>query len=191
MPVRYFVFLYPENRQIQELLDLAIYVLNPAEKWQAHITLAGPYNTARTLPRRLEFVRKVSLLGAGQFRSEYQNTVFLSVGAQDLRDFWHKPDYPFNPHLTVYNGDDSVLADRLYETLFEARMYFKFFVSRVHIVKAIKGQETLDLVSSLNLGALPELKNLTIQDIRQFSADQRILYAAEALKRAKYESSKL
>lgn len=189
MSKRYFVFLYPDDSHMQELLDLAIFVLNPSEKLQAHVTLAGPYTDRRRLPRNTLFSKKVSLFGVGQFRSEHQNTVFLHIGAKDLRDFWDKPDYPrFNPHLTLYDGSNSELSNRLYEILFEIRMYLHFFVSNLSIVSTQRGQGSWDLLSKVNLDIYPKFKGISIQNIIEFSIDERIFHGTEILKRAKYYS---
>ncbi len=188
---RYFVFLYPEDPIIQKLLDLAIFVFNPKEKQSAHVTLAGPYASARSLPRATSYVRKISLLGVGQFRSEWQNTVFIHVDASGLHNFWHKPDYPFNPHLTLYDGDDSTFATRLYERLHEIRLFLIFHVTRVHIVEIMKGQGSMSLLQSLDLNCAPEIKGLTIQEIIDFSPEQRLIMGGDILARAKYESTKL
>ena len=191
MDIRYFVFLYPEDSVVRELLDLAIFLLNPLEKWRAHVTLAGPFASRRSLPRSTEFRRKVSLIGVGQFRSEHQNTIFLSVGAKDLEDFWNKPDYPFTPHLTIYDGPNSSVADALFEVLKEARMYFKFFVHEVQIVKTVRGQGGMDLLTHLKPGALPSLKGKTTDELRKLSDAERMFFAVECLKRAKSESQRL
>ena len=191
MDFRYFIFLYPEDRAIQELLDLAVFLMNPDEKWRAHVTLAGPFGSARHLPRKTEFRRKVSIAGVGQFRSESQNTIFLTIGARDLEDFWNKPDYPFNPHLTIYDGPDSATADTLYVVLKEARMFFKFFVSKVHVVKSIRGQGSMELISHVVPGALPQLRNKTPNELRKLSGGERLLLTVECLKRAKAQSREL
>lgn len=182
---RYFLFLFPEETRVQELLDLAIYVLNPDEKWQAHVTLAGPYTDPRRLPNETEFHRKISTLGVGEFRSEVQNTIFLEIKAKDLEEFWDKPDFPFRPHLTIYDGNDAELANRLYERLFEIRMFFSFHVSRIYVVSSVKGQSSLDLISKVNMSAIPELRGIDISAARRFSIDEKLFYATAALRRAK------
>lgn len=165
--------------------------MNPKEKLRAHVTLAGPYPSTRSLPRETSYVRKISLLGVGQFRSDWQNTVFIHVGASDLQTFWDKPDFPYNPHLTLYDGTDGIFATRLYEKLYETRLYLKFHVSRVFIVESIKGQGSMELLQSLDFGIAPELRGLSIDDIRALTVDERLILGTELLLRAKYESSRL
>jgi hypothetical protein len=188
---RYFLFLYPEEPPIRKLLDLAIFVLNPKEKHAAHVTLAGPYQSLRNVPRDTTFIRKVSLLGVGQFRSDWQNTVFLHVGAEDLRLFWDKPDFPYNPHLTLYDGEDGEFATRLYERLHQTRLFLKFHVSRVHVVEVIKGQGSMSLLQSLDFDVAPEMKGMSVTDVRALSPEERLLLGSDILARAKYESNRL
>jgi hypothetical protein len=183
---RHFAFLYPDDKVLRELLDLAIFVLNPAEKLSAHITVAGPFEDSKDLPQQTVFLRKVCVFGVGSFKSETQNTVTLKVDARDLDAIWDKPDFPYNPHLTLYDGNDQELADRLYEVLFQERLYFCFFVSKVVHVTLIKGQGSWELMSGVNFTLLPELRGQSLSDIKNFTTEQRILVAVEALKRAKY-----
>lgn len=183
---RHFAFLYPNDAHLQQLLDLAIFILNPAEKLSAHITVAGPFSDPRQLPDVAAFHAKICGLGVDRFTSTHQNTIFIKVDAQELHSVWKKPDFPYNPHITLYDGDDWELADRLYETLFQQRMFFCFFVSQVTHVALVKGQGSWDLLSRVNLSLIPELRGKSADDVKRFSIDERILCATEALKRAKY-----
>lgn len=188
---RHFAFLYPDDEGLQDLLDLAIFILNPKEKLSAHITVAGPFNDPRRLPEESTFFTKICGMGVDRFTSSHQNTIFIKVDADDLRAIWNKPDFPYNPHLTLYDGDDWELADRLYEILYEQRMYFCFIVSRVTHIALIKGQGSWDLLSRAKLSLLPELRGKTTDDVKRFTIDERLFYAVEALKRAKYRALRL
>ena len=33
------------------------------------------------------------------------------------KKIWNKPEYPFNPHVTVYDGDSATFASELYDVL--------------------------------------------------------------------------
>jgi hypothetical protein len=188
---RHFAFLYPDDHGLQELLDLAIFVLNPAEKLSAHITVAGPFSDPKSLSPDTDFFNKICVFGVDRFRSSHQNTILLKVDADDLKQIWDKPDFPFNPHLTIYDGDDWELADRLYEALFQLRLFFCFYVSRVTHVSLVKGQGSWNLLSSVNLSLVPELKGRSAADIKELGCEERILLAVEALKRAKYRAHRL
>ena len=185
---RHFAFLYPDDEGLQDLLDLAIFILNPKEKLSAHITVAGPFNDPRRLPDETAFFTKICSMGVDRFTSSHQNTIFIRIDADDLRQIWNKPDFPYNPHLTLYDGDDWELADRLYENLHEQRMFFCFYVSRVTHVALVKGQGSWDLLSRAKLSLLPDLKGKTAEDVKRFSIHERLYYAGEALRRAKYRA---
>jgi hypothetical protein len=188
---RHFAFLYPDDQRLQELLDLAIFILNPAEKLSAHITVAGPFSDQRSLPEEWSFVAKICGLGVDRFTSSHQNTIFIKVDAHEMKEVWNKPDFPYNPHLTLYDGDDWELADRLYDTLFQQRLFFCFYVSRLSHVALVKGQGSWDLLSKVNLSHLPELKGKTPDYIKNLIVEERIVLAVEALKRAKYHAHRV
>lgn len=185
--LRYFIYLYIEDDKLQSLLDLAIFILNPLEKWPAHITVAGPYENRRTIPTDLELGKKVTAFGAGQFRSDTQNTVYLSVIA-DLEKHWDKPDYGYTPHLTLYDGDDSILASRFYERLFETRVYITFHVSRLHVIEAIRGQASLALFSNLKTEWMPDLKGKDLLYFKSMPREERIERAIFLLRKSKAQS---
>lgn len=182
-PDRYFVFLYVEDAFLSNMLNAAIFALDPSERWPAHVTLAGPFNSRRAVPRKLDFARRVSVIGVNQFRSDKQNTVHFRVGAQGMRDVWKKPDYPFNPHLTLYNGSNHGLGDELYSQLCLLRPIFKFDVTMLNIVTSV-AQRNFDLLSTIDLDFSPKLRGMRLEDLRQLNDDERIDVAVESVKRA-------
>lgn len=182
--MRYFVFLYIDDGKIGSLLNTAIAVLNPRAKWPAHITVSGPFSSRRKLPRRLEYRRPVVVYGVGQFRSDTQNTVFLRVGAEGLRDISFKEDYDFNPHITLYDGVDHQLGDALYQELEESFAFSSFYVSDLAHVEAGRDQRDMDfLLHHLDeelLGAL----NVTAGSFDEFSIEERVRLASRAVREA-------
>lgn len=143
---RYFAFLFVEDAAVSRLLTSAIYVLNPRAKWPAHVTVSGPYNSLRNVPRKLEYQRRVLVTGAGHFRSEQQNTVYLRVGTFDLREISNKSDYEYNPHITLYDGLDHDLGDSLYSKLGSMFPFMKFDVSKLEIVATGAKQANFNLI---------------------------------------------
>lgn len=188
--MRYFVFLTLEDKILQNFLNIAIYALNPFEKWDAHITLAGPFSSSKNLPKDLEFNQKISILGAGQFRSNRQNTVHLKVGATDLKSVWNKPDYPYNPHLTIYDGDDHELGDDLYIEINKIRPFMKFYVSKLTVVSSIKGQGKFTFLPDLDFTALFSTVRFSEHDLFNLTKNEKISIAAEAILKAKSYSMK-
>jgi len=183
--MRYFVFLKVEDKILANLLNIAIFSLNPTEKWDAHITVAGPFSSERNLPKNREYKRKVSVFGPGFFSGSRQSTVFLKVGTFDLRDVWIKPDYPFNPHLTLYDGDDTKLAEKLLNRLHSSSMFMKFYVSRLEVVQSLKGQMDLfPMRKNLDLNATFLTHGMDFDDLLELQALDRIEIAMEALHKA-------
>ena len=183
--MRYFVFLRILEKEISDLLDIAIYTLNPQEKWGAHITLAGPYQSKKNLPREREFEQKVSIIGASQFRNETQNTVFLRVGSSNLRSAWDKPDYPFNPHLTIYDGFDHNLGDMLYTSLVQIRPFLFFHTSRLEVVRSPRGEPRLPMAPTIEFKKSYGLSASNFDEAWALSTEDRVSLAVSAVKRAK------
>lgn len=183
--MRYFVFLRILEFDIQNLLNIAIYSLNKYDKWGAHVTLAGPYGSKANLPKDRVFSRKVSIIGVSNFFLEGQNTVFLRVGAPDLKEVWDKPDYPFNPHLTIYDGPDLEIAKELYSALEMIRPFLIFHTSRLEVVTSPKGEPLLPFVPTVNIDPSYSLPIRRIEEAWEMSVKERIGLATAAIKRAK------
>lgn len=191
MSARYFVFLYIEDHRLSRLFDLAIYCLDPGAKWPAHVTLAGPFVDARSVPRNLSYERRVSVIGAEQFRSEAQNTVYLRVGALDMRSVWNKGDFPYNPHITLYDGLNHDLGDELYHHLRQLRVFLKFEVSRMHVVASYSGQGSFELLSRLDPSALPQTSGMLPENFQSLDVDERVGIAVAAIRKAIEVAKKL
>jgi 2'-5' RNA ligase len=119
-----FVFLEITDPEISALIyGIRAVAMHSPPKSAPHVTIRGPYN--RPLPReqllrygRLLSSHPVVLEGIGAFRSGDRETVYLKVQHPHLRQIWWKPDYPikefgFNPHVTLYEGNDADRAQRL------------------------------------------------------------------------------
>lgn len=181
--LRYFVFLYVEDPVLSNMLNTAILALNPSDRWPAHITLAGPYETRRSVPRNLEFSHRVSVIGVNQFRTDTQNTVHFRVGAHGMKDVWRKPDYPYNPHMTIYDGPNHSLGDELFHQLQQLRPIFKFEVTKLNIV-ASGAQRDFNLLAHVDTSFSPILHDMGLEDLRNLTDDDRIFVAIEAIRRA-------
>jgi len=88
-----------------------------------HVTIRGPYN--REIPRKQieQYDRQLKghpllLEGIGRFEVQGRHVVYMEVQHPGLRKIWWKPDFPvheygFNPHVTLYEGGNIDVADRL------------------------------------------------------------------------------
>ena len=120
MKDKYFVFIYPNAGLVRDLLNIAIFLLNPFEKWPAHITVAGPfYNKKQFALQKRVLDTTVFSLSRGNFFKHGSNAVFLNVGFREREEVWRKPDFTGNPipHLTLYDGPDQMLANQLFANL--------------------------------------------------------------------------
>lgn len=92
-----------------------------------HITVRGPYT--KPIPQKSieRFQRIMSddillIHGVGVFKNEDTYVVYIKINSDTLKGIWWKPDYPikdygFNPHISLYIGDDKELANAIYEFL--------------------------------------------------------------------------
>ncbi len=88
-----------------------------------HLTVRGPYPS--TIPvteieENQNILDKEPLLihGVGKFDNQGTNIVYIKVFSEALRKIWWKPDFPinkfgFNPHITLYKGNDEELANKM------------------------------------------------------------------------------
>ena len=176
--------MYIEDSWLSRLLDLAIFAMNPRERWPAHVTLAGPYTTKQELPREVDFHQQISTFGAGHFRSNTQNTVYLHVGSADMQHHIRKPDYGSAiPHITLYNGLNHLLGDKYFEEVQKLRFFTHFYATQLHQVESSK-QLDLKLRSRVDLSILEETKGMMLDDFIDMPDVTRITVAVAALREA-------
>lgn len=190
---RFFIFLYVGDPDIEDLLNLAIYVANPQETWPAHITVAGPYRHRKDTPRRasrVSFADTVHVLGVDRFNNADQCTVYLRTFSQNMSSVWHKPDYPdFNPHLTIYSGSDWKFADCLHHSLASLRPEFTFPIKETLRVRSIKGQRSFGLSSSIKDNLLRNVTPGQTDNIEDLSMDERVSIVRRAICEAQHISA--
>lgn len=127
---RIFYALLIPDVEISACIDAIRFAVNSEEKWPAHVTVRGPYDH----PIRVEGLNRVlagnriTIESVGRFRENGQQTVFFRCSGTRLRKVWSKRDFPFNPHITLYDGHSKLIADRL-EQIVEAYNYRLDFVS--------------------------------------------------------------
>lgn len=115
------------DRPLGESL-LAIKILaNKRLTKSAHITIGGPFqvpSSNEVLVRSSKILDNTRIVvgQVGYFLNEKSKVIFLKCSAPDLKKVWNKPSYPiekygFNPHLTIYDGEDSFFAKNLFKLL--------------------------------------------------------------------------
>lgn len=162
---KYFVFIYPSDGLVREILDLIVYTISPRERWPAHITVAGPF-PRRPRPRSAStFTQSVFALGIGNFFASGSNAVFLRVGMHDIHKYWDKPSFPGVriPHVSLYNGADAEFAMKLFLELSPARPVFSFETRGVEIVDSSR-QLKMSLRERVNTSCLDATKGMRLDD---------------------------
>lgn len=97
-----------------------------------HITLKGPQKTY-DLDKNIKKYKKensfIQIGGVGRFSNGAFHVVYLKVKCGDLIKYslWRKPDYKasYNPHITMYEGTDNLLADAVYEYLTKENLKYE------------------------------------------------------------------
>jgi hypothetical protein len=90
----------------RRLLDAIRLFASPKVRHAAHITVRGPYDDFQDPTRWSARVRgrDVTVGGIGEFFEGEQNTIYLKVRSEAVREIWEKRDYPdYSPHVTLFN----------------------------------------------------------------------------------------
>lgn len=109
----FFFGVYPAEREIARLFDLARLIAQPDYARKTHITLRGPYDkkpSARSRWSRLKLSDAI-ITKPSTFFNEFQNTVYLGVYFLEIESVSWKRDYKGGiPHMTIYDGNDRIFA---------------------------------------------------------------------------------
>jgi len=127
-----FLFLEFKDEEIVYLLSsLRKIFAQKTVKTNIHITVRGPYTKLITDEEIRKTRKKIQndvilITGVGRFDNT-RHTVYLKVGSENLEKIWDKPDFPkskygYNPHITMYDGDNESLADGICEFLEKERL---------------------------------------------------------------------
>ncbi len=174
--------MYIQDSRLRDCLNLAIAILNPREKWPAHVTIAGPYRKKIDVPRALSFVQQVHLLGRGRFDSEDRHTVYLHVGSRDMSAHMEKPDYPDAvPHLSLYSGPDKEISDLLFEGLREVKPFGVFHSENLEVVES-KQQYSFNFKMQVDPNVLPETRGHVLARLVELPKNERVSLALRAVK---------
>lgn len=122
------LFLVLKDKRINALLNKLRKIFNGKDSnSEIHITIWGPFKnkvSAKTLRKMREDMRfdVIKIEGVGMFKNDDQNFVYLKLDSPSLSRIWNKPDFPvykhgFNPHITLYKGNDENRANKIVEFL--------------------------------------------------------------------------
>ena len=177
--MRWFNVLYFEDA-IQACLDAIVLFANPTEKNRAHITIQGPYERRQNIESVAEELvgTEVAVVGVNKFFSDTQNTVYLNCGSEAIRRHWHKPDYPFNPHITLYDGPSREFAQSLVNELKSQKLYFRALIGGVKSLSSVPGQSSFEPLLGLNFEIIRVVtgEHFMTQTIATAEPWQRLMY---------------
>jgi len=150
--MRWFDIIRFQEQEIQCLLDSIIVLANPDEKTPSHITLRGPYDEAPDSSAIESNIvgSRVHIIGVGNFFNEGQNTVFLRCGSDYIKKYWWKPNFPFNPHITLFDGQSIEFSQKLHSLLSRVKPYFQLTVGSLQTHRTVSGQKSFDLLLNVD-----------------------------------------
>ena len=146
-----FYVIYPSDDTIRLYINAIRVIAEENQRTQVHITMRGPYK--KKLPKKkieeLSTIikgEKILVIDVGNFFDSNQNTVFFTCAeTSNLRKVWKKTTYTdFNPHLTIYDGDDNIYARRIYSLLKEQFVPYSFHIQELSWLEP-KNKEKLEL----------------------------------------------
>ncbi|MGZ3698579.1 MAG: hypothetical protein ACXVCH_10830 [Bdellovibrionota bacterium] len=152
MKMKIFYVLHIKESVLADCVDAIRFIGNPTEKQRAHLTVRGPYQKRIdvTAMSRKIVGDTVSIDRVGNFFDSGQNTVFFHCNASELKNVWNKPHYPFNPHITLYDGGSREFAHKLYEVINRYTYCLKFQADQLEPISSMKGQESMSLAFAFN-----------------------------------------
>jgi hypothetical protein len=158
MTVRVFYVIYIEDGLEKDCIEAIRLLCNPFEKTAAHLTVRGPHGR-KIIPniwnKKLEGNHAL-INGVDRFFGDGQNTVFFRCSSPRLGSVWYKPDFDFNPHITIYDGPDRLFAEEVYGTMSNYGYRLSFKADRLEPLVSVKGQKgmALNLMDQVRLSEL-------------------------------------
>ncbi len=121
----HFLFLEILDQEIVRFLsELRCLLSKKTHRTNIHITIIGPRENKprpkKTIERFLDEKHALKISGVGRFINHSDHVIYLAAEISGLRThkLWNKSDYPaFNPHITLYKGNDTAHADKVYHHL--------------------------------------------------------------------------
>ena len=150
---------------LRDCLEAIRLICNPSEKLPAHITVRGPYRgkiNVSGINNRLAGHR-VTIDRVGNFFDSGQNTVFFRCRSPILKEIWKKPDFPFNPHITIYDGTSPEFAGDLYSVVDQYNYNVDFEVEKLFPLSSRRGQASFGLYSDFNSELVSEIANEPVE----------------------------
>lgn len=152
----YFFVIYLPDK-VKHILDAMRLVSDPKQRNPAHITVKGPYKTRQKKrlikDNRILKGKELRINNAGNFFNENQNTVFFQCQEnKHLFNVWktlgNKTYDHFIPHITIYDGNDRIIASKIFNTVNSHKITFKFEISELKLYSSENKFEIFNLQSN-------------------------------------------
>jgi len=174
----FFYVLHIKDRRLSDCVEAIRFLSDPQEKHRAHITVRGPYEKRIDISNlnRLIAGDVVAIDRVGNFFDAGQNTVYFACSSKELGRVWKKKDYPFNPHITLYDSGSSEFARRLYEVLSKYKYNVSFRVDQLEPIEWKKGQKSFSLGWAFNSGLVSRVAKQRVQlnCVRRLTEERRL-----------------
>jgi 2'-5' RNA ligase len=185
MKTRFFFVIYLHNEAIKSILDGMRIVADPSQKNFSHITVKGPYRSSQKKrllhDNKLIEGKEIKVLGAGNFFSDKQNTVFLECeDKEELYSIWktkENKDYKeFHPHITIYDGKNRDFAEDLFKTIDSYNINFSFIVDKLDIYSSAHKENLFNLKTQVDYSLLSRITSFNInqENVGELSNSERI-----------------
>jgi hypothetical protein len=138
-----FYVLYIDN-EIGKCIDAIRFIASPKEKHASHVTVRGPYKR-RISVKKINSKLKGNIIrisGVGSFISRVNNqtTVFFKCDGTHLRNVWGKREFGYEPHITVYDGEDFDFAEELYRLMNQFYFDLTFYSDQLEVLSTLPRQ---------------------------------------------------
>ncbi len=192
MKPRHFFVIYLNNSVLKNILDAIRIVADSSQRNCTHITVKGPYNTIQKeilKKDNLELRGKtIKVSGAGNFFSDIQNTVFLKCEHNNnLYNVWKSKEdktyKEFNPHITIYDGNNKLYAKNLFELLNSSNIQFSFIIDQLELYSSNQKHRLFNLRSQADYDMISEIagKHITCNNIGSLKNKQRLVIIKKLL----------
>jgi hypothetical protein len=175
---RVFYVVYVPEGEIGACINAMRLIALPQARQRAHITIRGPYARSQDVRPQNEQITGalVRVSDVGKFFSERQNTVFFHCSCPAFLKVWDKKDYPYNPHITIYDGGSRSFAEEIYALLSRYRVRVSFKVPELAELVTANGQQDSPLRETFDSAALEQIfgKALTLEEIDRLDERARL-----------------
>src|SRR5207249_1340689 len=150
--MRVFYVIYVSDDRLRSAIDTIRLLAAPSVSHPAHLTVRGPYSQRRNMDAMSAAItgETVILHSAAYFFHKGQHTVFFEAAANNLEAIWHKPEFGFNPHVTIYDGRSRSRAIQLYQLLTRFPIVLTFTSRGLEPLIANGGQANLRVLEGID-----------------------------------------